>query len=292
MARVRHHVPVADAAVLRRVAAPCGALAVALLAGACAAGASGPRVAAAALAGAGALTQVGTREARRERALLPLVCGVALAAVAALWVAFVAPVVPLGAPACLGDGTAGQLELPGALLAELAAAVSVLAGANGARGGTSWWRFVRHAPQLRTPLAVVLHLTALGSTAAALTAVAACHAAGARLIDAVAAGAVAAGVGAVAVVLAVRLVGLLTLSPASAEDATGVQLALVAADVRSVAQLRVLRVAHDELLVTALVGLPDGADVAGALMSARRHIQDFVPAAQHIYLQPFSVTQG
>jgi len=147
--------------------------------------------------------QVGAREGRRERALLPLVCGIALAAVAALWVAFVAPAVPLAG--CVGDGAAGRLELPGALLAEFAARQRP-GRRQRARGGASGGRFVRHAPQLRAPLAVVLHLTALGSTAAALATVAAGHGEPARFLDAVAAGAVAAGVGAVAVVLAVRLV--------------------------------------------------------------------------------------
>jgi hypothetical protein len=294
-------------------------VAVALLAGACAVSASGLLVAVAALALLAALAVLaadlsatgrratgrratggrGTgRGADRRRAdrrgqrgggrgFPVLLLGVALAVTAALWVVGAARVAPVGGGgSCLGPSAADRLELPLALVAQLAAAVSVLCAANAARGGASWWRYVRHSPRLGAALAVVLHVIALGATAAVLTAVASCHAAQARFIDAVAVGAVAAGIGAVAVVLAVRLAGMVAASPASAADANGVQLALVAADVRSVAQLRVVQIAHDEVLVTARVGLAADVDVAVALGRARRHIQDFVPAARHVYLQP------
>jgi hypothetical protein len=97
---------------------------------------------------------------------------------------------------------------------------------------------------------------------------------------------VAAAITGVDAFLAVRLVGLARTAAASTAATQSVELALLAADIRSVADLHVVHLAHDELLVTAHIGLPADTDIPAALLRARAHIQDFVLAARHIYLQP------
>ncbi|WP_433222624.1 hypothetical protein ACQP00_23985 [Dactylosporangium sp. CS-047395] len=271
----------------RRVAVGCGLAAVALLAAAYAATAATMIVAVAALALAGVLTQLSGTAPRRDRMLLPLAASVALSSLAALYVVWAA-VTPEGPIPCVGPSSAARLGLATACAAQLVAAGVVLRAANRDRGGASWRAYLRLNPRIAASLAVALHLAAPAATFAVLAGATACHLSHTRLLDTVAAGTVAAAIAAVDLLLAARLVGLATLAPARPVDTDGIELALLAADIRSVAQLTVVHLAHDELMVTARVGLPAGADVPATLHRARAHIQDFVPTARHIYLRPES----
>ncbi|WP_433064237.1 hypothetical protein [Dactylosporangium sp. CS-033363] len=273
----------------RRVVVGCGLAAVALLAAAYAATAATMIVAVAALALAGVLTQLsgsGTAP-RRDRMLLPLAASVALSSLAALYVVWAA-VTPEGPIPCVGPSSAARLGLATACAAQLAAAAVLLRAANRDRGAASWRAYLRLNPRIAASLAVGLHLAAPAATFAVLAGATACHLSHTRLLDTLAAGTVAAAIAAVDLLLAARLVGLATLAPARPVDTDGIELALLAADIRSVAQLTVVHLAHDELMVTARVGLPAGADVPATLHRARAHIQDFVPTARHIYLRPES----
>ena len=273
----------------RRVAGVCGAVAFALFCAAYATTGSATIVAATALAGASLLTQLapagGGAPLRRDRWLLPLIASVAVSTTAALVVVWAA-VTPAGPVPCVGPSTSARVALLFALANQLAAGYVVLTSVNTVRRGVSWWALVRYTPRLRVSLAVVLHLAAVVANAAVLVGVVTCHSADSPVVDALAAGTVAAAIATVDLVLIVRLVGLFIVIPAAPADATNVELALLAADIRTVGQLRVLRLAPDELLVTARVGLPPGADVAQTLHRAHAHIHDFVPHARHVYLQP------
>ncbi|GAA2325700.1 hypothetical protein [Dactylosporangium salmoneum] len=272
----------------------CGAAATVLLAAAYAATAATMVAAVVALAVAGPVTQLprpvvpaAARPARRDRLLLPLMASVAASTLAALSVVWAA-VTPEGPIPCVGPSGPARLELAAAFAVQAVAAVVVLRAADRERGRASWRAYLRHNPRIRASLTAVLHLAAPAATLAVLAGVAACELSHTRLLDTIAAATVAAVIAGVDLLLAVRLVGLAVLSPARTADTNGIELALLAADIRSVAHLHVVHLAHDELMVTARVGLPAGADVAVTLHRARAHIQDFVPAARHIYLQPES----
>ncbi|WP_426514034.1 hypothetical protein ACPPVO_27480 [Dactylosporangium sp. McL0621] len=271
----------------RRVAIGGGLSAVALLGLAYARTAATMVLAVVALAVAGIVTLVpGPDQApRRDRLLLPLAASVALSTLAALSVVWAA-VTPEGPIPCVGPSSAARLGLAAAFVAQGAAAVVVVRAANRDRGAASWRAYLRHNPRLRASLAVALHLAAPAATLAVLAGATACHLSHTRLLDTLAAGTVAAAIAGVDLFLAVRLAGLVTLAPARAVDTDGIELALLAADIRSITQLSVVHLTHDELMVTARVGVPAGADVAAALHEARAHIRDFVPTARHIYLQP------
>jgi Co/Zn/Cd efflux system component len=275
----------------RRIGIGCGIAATALLALAYASNAATMIIAVIALALAGLIAQLfrpaSSRPARRDRLLLPLTASVAASTVAALTVVWAA-VTPEGPIPCVSPDSATRLELAAALAVQLLAAVVVVRAADRDRGTASWRAYLRHNPRIRASLAVALHLVAPAATLATLAGATACHYSHTRLLDTIAAGAVAAAIAAVDVLLTVRLVGLAILTPARRTDTDGIELALLAADIRSVAHLHVVQVAHDELMVTARVGVPAGADVAETLDRAHAHIRDFVPTARHIYLQPES----
>ncbi|GAA3296945.1 hypothetical protein Dvina_25310 [Dactylosporangium vinaceum] len=277
---------------VRRVSLGCATAAIALLLAAYAATAATMIVAVAALALAALVTQLPRSSApvpvpRRDRLLLPLTASVAGSTLAALSVVWAA-VTPAGPIPCVEPSGAARAALGLAFAVQAGAAAVVLRAANRDRNRASWRAYLRHNPRIRTSLTVAVHVAAPAATLATLAGVAACHMSHTRLLDTVAAGAVAAVIAGVDLLLAARLVGLAVLAPAAPADTDGIELALLAADIRTVGQLHVVRLAHDELMVTARVGLPADADVAAALHRARAHIRDFVPAARHIYLQPES----
>ncbi|MFB9186229.1 hypothetical protein ACFFX1_49610 [Dactylosporangium sucinum] len=271
----------------RGIGGLCGLVSVGLLCEVYAATGSLMVIAVIALAAAGLLVHLApdTADGRSRRLLLPLIASVAVSTTAALSVVWAAAT-PDGPVPCVGPGTVVWVELALTLAVQTAAAGVVVGAASAARGRASWWLFLRHTPRIRTSLAVVLQSSACIATVAVLGGAVACDAAHSKVTDAVAAGTVAAAVAAVDLILAVRLLNLLTVAPASPTDLTAVELALLAADVRSVNHLAVVQVTHDEVMVTARIGLAADADVAATLARARAHIRDFVPEARHIYLQP------
>ncbi|WP_432992346.1 hypothetical protein [Dactylosporangium sp. CA-233914] len=281
----------------RRVGTVCGMAAAGLLSAAYATTAATMIIAVTALVVAGLITQVPHpagppgfgphRRPRRDRLLFPLLASVAASTVAALTVVWAA-VTPEGPVPCVDPSTHARLEILAAFGAQVIAAVVVIRAADRDRGVASWRAYLRHSPRIRNSLAVVLHVAAPAATAATLAGATACSLSRTRLIDTLVAGTVAAAITGVDLLLAARLVGLAVLAPAVRADTEGIELALLAADIRSVDQLHVVHLAHDELMVTARVGLPADADVPAALHRARAHIQDFVPTARHIYLQPES----
>ncbi|WP_238006266.1 hypothetical protein KZZ52_36425 [Dactylosporangium sp. AC04546] len=272
---------------VRGVGALCGLLSVGLLCEVYVTTGSLMVIAVIALAAASLLVHCAPDAAtgRSRRLLLPLIASVAVSTAAALSVVWAAAT-PAGPVPCVGPGTVIWVELALALAAQTAATGVVVGAANTARGRASWWVYLRHTPRIRASLTVVLQSAAFVATTAVLGGAVACDAAHSKVTDAVAAGTVAAAVTAVNLLLAVRLLNLLTVAPASPADLTGVELALLAADVRSVNHLAVVQVAHDEVMVTARIGIAADADVAATLARARAHIRDFVPEARHIYLQP------
>ncbi|WP_432838737.1 hypothetical protein [Dactylosporangium sp. CA-092794] len=279
-------------AAVRRVSIGCGTAAAALLTAAYTATTATLIVAVVALAMAGLVTQlprpvlpVVARPVRRDRLLLPLLASVAVSTLVALCVLWAA-VTPQGPIPCVGPSNTARLELAAASAVQIGAAVVVLRTANRDRGQAPWRAYLRHSPRIRMSLTVVLHVAAPVATLAILAGVAACQLSHTRLLDTVAAATVAAAITGVDLLLAARLVGLAVLAPARTADTDSVELALLAADIRSVADLHVVHLAHNELMVTARVGLPADADIAATLHRARAHIRDFLPTARHIYLQP------
>ncbi|MFG2040373.1 hypothetical protein [Dactylosporangium sp. NPDC048998] len=282
-------------ATVRRIGIGCGTAAAGLLTAAYAATDATMILAVVALAVAALITQLprpvlpaAARPGRRDRLLLPLTASVAASTVAALTVVWAA-VTPEGPIPCVGPSSNARVEIIAALAVQLIAATVVLRAADRQRGRASWRAYLRHNPRIRASLAVALHLAAPAATLATLAGATACRLSQTWLLDTVAAGTVAAAIAGVDLLLVVRLVGLAVLAPARTADTDGIELALLAADIRSVTHLHVVHVAHDELMVTARVGLPTDADIAATLHSARAHIQDFVPTARHIYLQPESL---
>ena len=226
-----------------------------------------------------------TRRQWPGRLVLPLMASVAGSTAAAgsvLWAALT----PAGPVPCTDPDRTGWLLLAAATTAQLIAAWTVLGPLRGARGRVSWWAFLRYTPRLRQSVATVLHVAALAATLAVVASAGVCHVAASRVVDAAAAGTAAAAIAVVDLLLVARLIGVVAAPAGSRQDAVGVELALVAADIAALGQLRVVRTGPDEVLVAAHVGIRPHEDVADTLARARAHIRDFVPAARHIYLRP------
>jgi cation diffusion facilitator family transporter len=191
-----------------------------------------------------------------------------------------------------------ELESPSVALAILAVAL-VLEGlslrtavreANPLRGHQSWWSFIRTTkkPELAvvlledTAAEVGLSLAFIGVGLAALT--------GDPLFDALGTLAIGALLAVVAVVLGIEMYSLLVGEAASPEEQAAIRRTLASIPgIARVLRLRTMHLGPDELLVVGSIEMDrelSASDAAGVIDQAQARLEEAVPNARIIYLEP------
>ena len=191
-----------------------------------------------------------------------------------------------------------ELESPSVALAILAVAL-VLEGlslrtavreANPLRGDQSWWSFIRTTkkPELAVVLLedsaaeVGLSLAFVGVGLAALTSD--------PLFDALGTLAIGALLAVVAVVLGIEMYSLLVGEAASPEEQAAIRRTLASIPgIAGVLRLRTMHLGPDELLVVGSIEMDQqlsASDAAGVIDQAQARLEEAVPNARIIYLEP------
>jgi cation diffusion facilitator family transporter len=167
---------------------------------------------------------------------------------------------------------------------------TAVAAANPARGGRSWWAFIRQSKSPELPVVLLEDAAALVGLALALVGLALTSAPGDGRWDAVATLAIAALLGAVAAVLAVEMRSLLIGEAASAAELEAIRAALVdGVAVLSVIHLRTMHLGPEELLLGAKVEMDQTlvlSDVAKEIDAAEARVRAVVPSATLMYVEP------
>jgi cation diffusion facilitator family transporter len=191
-----------------------------------------------------------------------------------------------------------ELETPSVALAILAVALlleglslrTAVREANPLRGDQSWWSFIRTTkkPELAvvlledTAAEVGLSLAFVGVGLAALT--------GDPLFDALGTVAIGALLAVVAVVLGIEMYSLLVGEAASPEEQAAIRRTL--ASIPGIARVHRLRTMHlgpEELLVVGSIEMDrklSASDAAGVIDQAQARLEEAVPNARIIYLEP------
>jgi cation diffusion facilitator family transporter len=191
-----------------------------------------------------------------------------------------------------------ELETPSVALAILAVALlleglslrTAVREANPLRGDQSWWSFIRTTkkPELAvvlledTAAEVGLSLAFVGVGLAALT--------GDPLFDALGTLAIGALLGVVAVVLGIEMYSLLVGEAASPEEQAAIRRTLASIPgIARVLRLRTMHLGPDELLVVGSIEMDQqlsASDAAGVIDQAQARLEEAVPNARIIYLEP------
>jgi cation diffusion facilitator family transporter len=191
-----------------------------------------------------------------------------------------------------------ELETPGVALAILAVALlleglslrTAVREANPLRGHQSWWSFIRTTkkPELAVVLLedsaaeVGLSLAFVGVGLAALT--------GDPLFDALGTLAIGALLAVVAVVLGIEMYSLLVGEAASPEEQAAIRRTLASIPgIARVLRLRTMHLGPDELLVVGSIEMDrelSASDAAGVIDQAQARLEEAVPDARIIYLEP------
>jgi cation diffusion facilitator family transporter len=162
--------------------------------------------------------------------------------------------------------------------------------ANHVRGGLGWVRFIRRAKAPELPVVLLEDLGALIGLVLALGSLIAAEVTGDATWDGIGTLSIGLLLGAIAVVLAIEMKGLLIGESATAEHLTAIRTALEASpDVVRIIHLRTQHIGPDELLVGAKVQFRDGLSIdqlAAAIDAAENHIRAVVPIARPCYLEP------
>jgi cation diffusion facilitator family transporter len=192
----------------------------------------------------------------------------------------------------------GRVQSPVIDFVVLAAAICLesfslrtgVVNARAARGGQTWWQFIRRAKAPELPVVLLEDTAALAGLAVALVGVSLAVITGDDAWDG--AGSLVIGVllGVVAVILAGEMKSLLIGESASAEA----QQAIVAAledgpEVERVIHLRTVHIDPESLLVAAKIAIPPSstaAQIAAGINAAERRVRAAVPEADVIYLEP------
>jgi cation diffusion facilitator family transporter len=191
-----------------------------------------------------------------------------------------------------------ELESPSVALAILAVALlleglslrTAVREANPLRGDQSWWSFIRTTkkPELAVVLLedsaaeVGLSLAFVGIGLAALT--------GDPLFDALGTLAIGALLAVVAVVLGIEMYSLLVGEAASPEEQAAIRRTLASIPgIARVLRLRTMHLGPDELLVVGSIEMDrelSASDAAGVIDQAQARLEEAVPDARIIYLEP------
>jgi cation diffusion facilitator family transporter len=162
--------------------------------------------------------------------------------------------------------------------------------ARATKGDRGWLAFVRDSKEAELPVVLLEDSAALAGLAFALAGVTLSWTTGNSRFDAL--GSVGIGVllVIVALTLASEMKSLLIGESAADEDVDGVRRALLA-DPRlvGIVDLRTQQLGPDEIMIGAKVALADGIpvhDLASVLDQMERSIQEQVPAARRVYLEP------
>jgi cation diffusion facilitator family transporter len=191
-----------------------------------------------------------------------------------------------------------ELETPSVALAILAVALlleglslrTAVREANPLRGDQSWWSFIRTTkkPELAvvlledTAAEVGLSFAFIGVGLAALT--------GDPLFDALGTLAIGALLAVVAVVLGIEMYSLLVGEAASPEEQEAIRRTLASIPgIARVLRLRTMHLGPDELLVVGSIEMDQqlsASDAAGVIDQAQARLEEAVPNARIIYLEP------
>jgi cation diffusion facilitator family transporter len=191
-----------------------------------------------------------------------------------------------------------ELETPSVALAILAVALlleglslrTAVREANPLRGDQSWWSFIRTTkkPELAvvlledTAAEVGLGLAFVGVGLAALT--------GDPLFDALGTVAIGALLAVVAVVLGIEMYSLLVGEAASPEEQAAIRRTLASIPgIARVLRLRTMHLGPEELLVVGSIEMDrklSASDAAGVIDQAQARLEEAVPNARIIYLEP------
>lgn len=191
-----------------------------------------------------------------------------------------------------------ELVRPQAALAILGAAIvlksisfgAATAAARRLKRRTSWWNFVRRAPQPHVPVVLVQDLGALAGLVLATAAVTASMVTGDPVYDAI--GSILVGVLMLVATgaAAVQMKGLLIGETASYAQEESIAAAIeIEPSVTRIVHMRCQHIGPDELLVGAKVELVDGLDlgeVTEVVTRLEASVRRAVPAARIMYLEP------
>jgi cation diffusion facilitator family transporter len=158
------------------------------------------------------------------------------------------------------------------------------------KGGLSWVGFIRHAKTPELPVVLLEDLAALVGLVLALAGVTLTTLTDEPVWDGVGTLSIGLLLGAVAVVLAIEMKGLLIGESASRASVEAIRAALVdGTTVTRVIHLKTLHLGPDELLVAAKIAVAPGLglpDVARAIDAAEVRVRAAEPLARQMYLEP------
>lgn len=177
-----------------------------------------------------------------------------------------------------------------AILAESFSFRTAIREARPAKAGASWPSYVRHAKSPELPVVLLEDLAALTGLVLALAGVGLTLVTGEPRWDGVGTLAIGVLLGAVALVLAVEMKGLLIGEAASPAAVDAIRTALVdGTSVLRVIHLKTLHLGPDELLVAAKIAVAPGLAlpaVARAIDQAEARVRAVEPLARQLYLEP------
>ena len=177
-----------------------------------------------------------------------------------------------------------------AIILESVSLRTALAASNTARGGLSLGHFIRHAKAPELPTVLLEDLAALAGLVFALAGVTLSAITQQPVWDGLGSLAIGALLGAVAIVLAVKMKSLLIGESAGADVERLIVTALEdGPELQRVIHLRTVHLGPEALLVAAKVairGEQTGASIASGIDTAERRVRAAVPIAQIIYLEP------
>jgi len=167
---------------------------------------------------------------------------------------------------------------------------TAIAAAQAARGGASWWSFIRRTKNPELPVVLLEDLGALLGLVIALAGVSLAAASGDPRYDAIGSIGIGALLGAIAIVLAVEMKSLLIGESAAAEIRDALRTTIETSPaVRKLIHMRTLHLGPDELLVAVKVEFSAGLDLPGlasAIDDLESAIRRRTPIARVIYVEP------
>jgi cation diffusion facilitator family transporter len=158
------------------------------------------------------------------------------------------------------------------------------------KGDGSWWQFIRTSRTPELPVVLLEDLGALVGLTLALAAITVAVVADAPVWDGIGTLSIGVLLGAIAVILAVEMKGLLIGESAKAVDRDAIVEAIESApDVVHLIHLKTQHIGPDELLVGAKVSFDPGlstAHLARAIDDVERRVRAVVPHARPMYIEP------